>query len=463
MEKYINDELLNKFENEYLKHKEYKVIGNAIKKNGIFNVAYNEDSLKDLKPNFNLEVKNIGEITNQKQSGRCWMFAGLNVLRKILIKNLKVDDIELSESYLFFYDKIEKSNTILEEVISSIDEKEDSRLLDSIVMNIGPENDGGYWHYFTNLVKKYGVCPKDVKGEVYSSSKSSEMDYLLEVLIKKDVVILRNDYKLNKDLNHLRELKETMLKDIYKLLSMCLGTPLKEFDYIYKGKDESKKDEDNKESKKEEKESSENKLNVIHTTPKKFYEDYIKEDLDEYVVLTNYPCTGFKDYEVYSQKLITNVVEGSKIKIYNVPIEELKYSVIESFKNNEVCWFACDVGSSSLRMDGYLSTEILPFNDLFDIDFNYSKGDRALFKASTCNHAMVLGGCNLDSNGKPTIWKVINSWGSDCGVKGIYIMSDKWFNEYTYEVVVKKSRLSSKVKEMLNKEPIEKEIWNSIF
>ncbi len=462
MDKVITNELLNKFEENYNLKKENKIIGNAIKKNGIFNVAYNDESLKDLKPNFNLEVKNIGSITNQKQSGRCWMFAGLNVLRKILIKNLKVEDIELSETYLFFYDKLEKSNTILEEVISHIDEKEDSRLLDSIIMNIGPENDGGYWHYFTNLVKKYGVCPKDIQGEVYSSSKSSEMDYLLEVLIKKDVTILRNDYKLNNDLNHLRELKEEMLKDIYKLLSMCLGSPVKEFDYTFKGKDEPKK-EDNKEDNKEDKESSENKLSVIHSTPKKFYEDYIKEDLDEYVVLTNYPCLGFKDYEVYSQKLITNVIEGEKIKIFNVPVNELKYSAIESFKNNEVCWFACDVGSSSLRMDGYLSTEILPFNDVFDIDFNYSKGDRALFKASTCNHAMVLGGCNLDENGKPTIWKVINSWGSDLGVKGIYIMSDNWFNEYTYEVVVKKSRLSSKVKEMLDKEPIEKDIWNSIF
>ena len=463
MEKVITENLLKEYSEEFKKCPEDKIIANAIRKNGVFNVAFNSDSLKDLKPNFNIEVKDCGAVTNQKQSGRCWMFAGLNVLRKVLIKNLKVDDCELSESYLMFYDKLEKSNSMLEEVISHIDEKDNSRLLDSITLGLGGDNDGGYWNYFVNLVKKYGVCPKDVMGESVSSSSSGEMDYLLNVLLNKDVATLRHEYEVSKDIEKLRELKCEMLKDIYKVLAMCLGEPVKEFDYTFKAKEDKKEDDKKEEKSDEKKESSVNELKVIHKTPLEFFKEFIGVELDEYISLVNWPLKSLKEYTPYSCKYINNVKGSDNCIFLNLPINELKESAIKSLKDSELCWFACDVSSSSLRRDGYLSTEILPLDDVFKVKFGFDKGDRLMLRASTCNHAMTLSGVNLDKDEKPTIWKVTNSWGKDLGFDGIYIMSDKWFDEYVYEVVVKKSKLSDKAKEALSKEPVELEPWSPVL
>ncbi len=462
MEKVITEKLLKEYSEDFKKCPEDKIIANAIRKNGVFNVAYNSDALKDLKPNFNVEVKDCGAITNQKQSGRCWMFAGLNVLRKVLIKNLKVDDCELSESYLMFYDKLEKSNSMLEEVIDHIDEQDNSRLLDSITLGLGGDNDGGYWNYFVNLVKKYGVCPKDVMGESVSSSSSGEMDYLLNVLLNKDVSLLRHEYIISKDIEKLRTLKEEMLKDIYKVLAMCLGEPVTEFDYTFKAK-ENKKDDNKEENTDEKKESSLNELKIIHKTPLEFFNEFIGEELSEYVSLVNWPLKSLEEYTPYTCKYINNVKGSEDVIFLNLPISELKESAIKSLKNSELCWFACDVSSSSLRREGFLATEMLCLDEVFKIKFNFDKGDRLMLRASSCNHAMTLSGVNLDKDEKPTIWKVTNSWGKDLGFDGIYVMSDKWFDEYVYEVVVKKSELSDKAKEALAKEPIELELWSPVL
>lgn len=456
MKKEITNIELKKFKEDFNKNKVNKIVKNAVEKNGIFNTAYNSDALKDLRPIFSIEVKDTGDVTNQKQSGRCWMFAGLNVLRKILIKNLKVDDIELSESYLMFYDKLEKCNYELEAALEHIDEEDNSRLMD-IIVSLGGQMDGGFWHFFVNLVKKYGVCPKDVMGETISSSASSEMDDVLNTLVTKDVTIIRNEYKAGKSIEEIKTLKEGMLNEIYRILAISIGEPIENFVFEYKEtKKDDKKEDDNKENKEV---KEENNFRRIESTPIEFFNKYIGTDLDDYFVLVNWPIKTYPMFRPYSPKLTQNVKEAPLGVAINLPIEEIKKVTIESLKNNDLCWFACDVGASSMRKEGLLSTELLPLGELFSVNLKFDKGDRLMLRASQCTHAMTLSGVNLDSNNKPNRWKVTNSWGSDVGFKGQYVMSDDWFNEYVYEVVVNKKYLTKEILEAANKEVFYLEPW----
>lgn len=463
MSKELNIEDIKKFKKDYKKIKKHKLIENAVRKNGIYTISYNSDAIKDLTNEFSIEVKDIGGITNQKQSGRCWMFAGLNTLRRILIKNLGIRDIELSESYLMFYDKLEKSNCELEYVLETLGENDDSRLLTSI-LEVGGHTDGGFWHFFKNLVKKYGIVPKVCMDESYSSSSSYEMDSVLKYILTKDVSILREEYRAGKTMEELSKMKEEMLSEIYRILAISLGEPVEKFSFKYikngENRDEKEKDkEGKKEEKKDEKDSPENKFTVIEMTPVEFFNKYVGKDLDNYIDIVNWPIRTYPMYQPFASKYIQNVY-GANLGInLNVPIEEIKKATIESLKNNEVCWFACDVGAFSSRKEGYLSTELLPVGDVFDIDLSFDKGERLLFRASSCNHAMMLGGVDLDSKNKSKKWKVINSWGTTVGFNGVYVMSDSWFDEFVYEVVVNKKYLSKEALEALNKETILLDVW----
>lgn len=445
MEKNITDSLLKEYSKEFNANLNNKIAKNAVNKNGVFNTAYNSDALRDLEPIYSVEVKDIPEVTNQKQSGRCWMFAGLNVLRPIVIKNLKVKSFEFSESYLMFYDKLEKSNSALIETLNNLDIKDDDRLLEYIT-GMGGHQDGGYWNYFTSLVKKYGVCPKSSMKETVSSSSSSEMNEVLLNLLTKDIALLRNEYKNGKTKEELTSLKEGMLKDIYNVLAICLGEPTQEFIYEYEEVNNDKKDD--KDIKEEKKDS----FKRIKMSPIEFYNKYIGEELNEYVSLVNWPISSYKFNEPYMLKLTQNVHDGDKCISLNVSLSDLKEAAINSLKDNTPMWFACDVTAFSFRKEGYLVKELLNIDDTFSVNTSFDKGDRLMLKASQCNHAMTLVGVNLDDNNKPNRWKVMNSWGDDIGFKGFFIMSDEWFNEYTYEIVIKKKYIKPELLKCLDKE-----------
>ena len=463
-----NKDLLN-FKKDFDASNLNKLASNSVMRNGVKNSAYNSYIKRELVNQFSIEVKNTGSITNQKQSGRCWIFAGLNVLRGIAMKNLHVKNIEFSESYLMFYDKLEKSNYQLEAVLDNLDETDNSRLMDHIV-SLGGQQDGGYWHYFVALVKKYGICPIQAMPETISSSSSSEMDSIISTLITKDTAILRNRY--NKELSKgsskqdakekVSKLKENMLEEIYRVLAICLGKPCEEFTFEYQEDDPVKENEQEKKvkSKKESKEKSQ--FRRLVTTPKEFYDKYISEELSNYVVLVNWPLANYPMNQTYTSKYVYNVV-GDKQNIFvNVPIKEIKSALIKSLKDNKISWFACDVLASSLRQDGYLATEILDYDNLFSVKLNFDKGDRMMLRDSLCNHAMTFTGVNLDFRNKPNRWKVQNSWGELAGFKGYYVMSDNWFDEYVYEVVVEKQYLSEEVLKALETTPIELDPWSPV-
>lgn len=446
MEKEINFEDLNKFKEEFNKNKQLKISKNAVMHNGVFASAFNSEEIKNIPFTFSDEIKDIGSITHQKQSGRCWMFSGLNVIRIEAMKKLGVKDFEFSEVYLMFFDKLEKANYQLEQILSTLDEEDNSRTFDNVIQ-IGSQ-DGGYWSFFVDLIKKYGIVPKSVMEETYSSSNSYEMDAILNHKLAQFSSLLRKEYREGKSVEDLREEKQIMLSEIYKILTICLGTPTEHFIYEWKS---TKSDEDKKE---EEKNNNDEKWNVFEGTPKEFYDKFVGVDLDEYILITHAPSRHLKEYNKYTVDTALNMVNKKPSIFITVPLNVLKESAIKSIKENEAMRFDCDVGALSLRKEGYLDDKMLDLDSLFDSSFSFDKGESLIFRNTTANHAMTLVGVNLTKEGTPNRWKVENSWGGSLGKNGIFIMSDSWFDRFVYGIVIKKKFLNKETIEANEKEAI---------
>lgn len=425
---------LNEYKKNYKKNKKNDILMSAITNNGLNNVAFNKESIQKSKNIFSINVK-TGKVCNQKQSGRCWLFAGLNTLRNKIINDKKLNDFEFSQVYLTFYDKLEKANFFLNQIVKTKDLELTSRevqfLLESAI------SDGGEWSYFTNLVKKYGVCPKYVMDESIDSEKTLNMNYVLESKLKQDALILRNTTQ-NTD-----ELINDMLKDIYKILVMCLGKPVEKFNFEYVDKDE--------------------KYHIVkNISPLDFYKDFINLNLDDFVNLSNIENDKFSLNNVYISKYINNMIDGNHLMLVNVEINKIKEALIKSLKDNNIVWFACDVLAYSSFPKGILDTNLYNYADLFDIDLTLNKKERASFRLSLCNHAMAFSGVNLINN-KANRWKVENSWGEkDTPFNGYFIMSDEYFNEYVYEVIIDKKYLDEETLKLLEKKPIELKPWELI-
>lgn len=458
----LDIKMLKKFNNALKHDSSFEVLKNAIQKNGIADAIFSTQNTFKIQNVFNTEVEDVPILTDQKRSGRCWMFAGLSVISAIVKKNLKIKDIELSESYLMFYDKLEKCNTIFEYVINNINEKVDSRLF-RYILGLSGEHDGGFWHYFIKLVKKYGICPKDVMGETYDSSNSSKMNQLISAVVTRSIYLMREN-KFNKNL---REIKENALTDIYKILSLCVGSPVNEFVFDYEVLDGSGKDdkEENTDKDKKDKKANGKEFKSLKTNPLEFAKNYLLTDIDDYVILCNYPGKKYKYMSTFTNKMNLNIIDNDEIKykVLNVDIDIMKEGVIKSIKGNNPVWFGCDVTIDSTRSGGYLSTEIMDASKILNIDLSYDKTARIELLNTESNHAMVFTGVHLDGNNKPVRWKVQNSWGEETGKKGYFIMTDTWFTDYVYECVIKKEFLTKEIIKAYRKKPINLEPWNAII
>ena len=415
MEKYIEINNLEKFQEDDQAKKNLAVSRRSVSKNGLVNSAIDEDELHSLKNTFSIDV-DAGAITNQKQSGRCWMFAGLNVIRMALAKKLNAKSMELSQAYLQFYDKLEKANFTLEKALQIANEPIDSRL-NTFLFDSGIA-DGGHFAMFVSLVKKYGVVPSEIMPDNCVNSSTSELNSLLTNLIGKDVLVLREMKKENKTEEEIEAKKEEMLSEIYNVLCVSLGVPPKSFVYEYKDKDDKF-------------------VRLEECTPLEFYNKYIGVNLDDYMVLSDAPMSGYKMYQKYSSEWVNNVIGGEPVVFFNVKTEEMKQAVIASLKANELVWFGSDVSGQSLRKEGLLGYSLIRLDELLDIKLLEDKGARMDTRVSFCNHAMTFTGVNLVDE-KPNRWKVENTWGKDVGKNGFFVMDDAWFDNYVYEVFVKK-------------------------
>ena len=434
----ITNEVLAEFSTAFSSNPVNRIAMNAVTSAGLLAASKNPMAQRESRHSYSISLEQ-GEITNQKQSGRCWMFAALNTLRYQVMKKYDLKTFELSQAYLFFWDKLEKSNYFLESILDTLDEPANGRLVSYLLT--APVNDGGQWDMLCNLIEKYGVVPKTAYPESKASSGSREMDMTLTEKLREDACILRKLHKEGKDLDELRARKTRMLGEIYRLLCICLGEPPKNFTFEYRDKDNNFHREEG-------------------LTPKSFFEKYVGVDLSDYVSLINAPTEDKPYGRSYTVQYLGNVKEGSAVRYLNLPIEELKKAAIAQMKDGQPVWFGCDVGKHSERDSGIMDLDIRGLEDLLDTRFTMTKAERLDYGQSLMTHAMVFQGVNLDENGKPNRWRVENSWGKEPGKDGYYLMTDRWFDEYMYQVVVNKKYLTAEQIAAYEAEPIALEPWD---
>ncbi|CAJ1226451.1 aminopeptidase C [Levilactobacillus zymae] len=402
-----------------------KVVERAVSHQGILATAADYASAADMTPVFSIDL-DTGKVANQKQSGRCWMFAALNTMRHHLADLFKLSDFELSQNYTYFWDKFEKANYFYENVLATADQPTSSRKVAFLMTT--PQQDGGQWDMLCAIIEKYGIVPKSVMPETYNSSKSSELNSTLNLKLRKDAVVLRKLVADNASADDIAAAKDKMLKEDYRLLAYTLGEPVSEFDFEYRDDDK-------------------NYHIDKGLTPKTFFDKYVGWDLSDYVSIINAPTDDKPYNHTYTIEMLGNVVGGRAVKHLNVSMDDFKALAIKQLKAGQSVWFGCDVGQSSERQKGIMDTNYYHKDDLFNIDFDMSKAEKLDYGESLMTHAMVLTGVDL-VDGKPTKWKVENSWGEKVGTKGYFVMSDAWMDKYCYQVVVNKEFLPADLRKI---------------
>lgn len=429
---------INEYEKEFLEDKRNIVAMNAATYNGVQKVARDVNALKNEPFAFNVDIKN-GDVTNQKQSGRCWMFASMNVLRNIVIKKFNLENFELSQSYTLFWDKLERCNYYMEAVIEKANEPLEDRVMDYLMSDL--LSDGGQWDMFVNIVKKYGLVPKYAYPESQTSSATVQLNKYLCKIMRKYTTELREKVQ-NEGVEKARELKEEVLKDVYNVLTSTLGEIPEKFDVVLHDKDGK---------------LIEDKGIDAHS----FFDKYIGADIDDYVSLINSPTEDKPFNKTYTIKYLGNIVEGRIVKHLNLPIEELKKAAVKQLKDGYPVWFGCDVGRSSIVEDerAILDTKAVDYKTLFNVDLKLSKEDALDYGYSMMTHAMTFTGVQMDGN-EALRFKVENSWGEKFGYKGHFVMTSDWFDQYVYQVVVNKKYLTEKSRKDYEKEPKELKPWD---
>lgn len=434
----ITNEMLSRFSADFNADKAHRIAMNAVTQNGVTKSAMSPAVLSRDAHHFSINLKQ-GEITNQKSSGRCWMFAALNTMRFEIIKKLNLDTFELSQNYPLFWDKLEKANYFLENILATLDEPTNGRLIAWLLS--APLGDGGQWDMFCGLVEKYGVVPKDAMPETACSSATGEMDKFLTLKLREYACRLRALHAEGKSADELAAMKEDMLSTIYRMLCICLGEPPRTVTLEVCDKDDKF-------------------IRDAGLTPQEFFKKYVGWDLSGCVSLINAPTADKPFGRTFTVKFLGSVHEGRPVKYLNLTSDALKRAAIAQLKDGRPVWFGSDVGQWLVRQGGIMDTEALEMGQLFDTEFPMTKAERLDYGESLMTHAMVLMGVNLDDAGKPTLWRVENSWGKDAGKDGYYIMSDKWFDEFTYQVVVDEKYLTDEERAQLAQEPIELEPWD---
>jgi len=387
---------------------------------------------------FSHKIKTKG-MTNQRASGRCWLFAGLNVLRPVVIEKHKLKNFEFSEGYLAFWDKLEKANTFLEDMIAMSDRKPFDRELDFFLKD--PITDGGYWEYVVALVEKHGVVPKSVMPETFNSQNTKVMNVVLERKLRIDAATLRALAAEKKSTGELRAAKEKMLAEIYRILVLNYGRPPAEFTYRYVDKDD--------------------KVGELKKyTPRSFYEQCVGVDLGQYVTLCHDPTHPYGKH--YRLRRIRNLFGTPEFHYVNAPIETLKQLAVKSVLADDRVCFGADANNDMDRADGIMQVDLFDYGAIYGVDLRQSKADRLLTRGAVANHCMVFIGVDMQ-NDKPVKWLVENSWGKDRGAKGFWTLYDEWFDEHIYSITVRKAYVPNDLLKAFKEKPIALPPWAPMF
>ncbi len=438
MEKRLNIEDLRRFSLSFNKDPKNILAMNAVTENGIAAVALSREEVD--RQNFTFsDLIESPDATNQERSGRCWLFSGLSTLALETMKKLNLQTFELSEIYQMFWDKLEKANYFLENIIETKEEPLNSRLVSSLLSD--PISDGGQWNMFVNLIKKYGVVPKTFMPETANSSNSEPMNALLLTKLREYAKLLREMNEQGASTTELREKKRELMQEFYKLLCINLGVPPETFYWEWRDKDGVFRRREN-------------------ITPVEFYNEYVGLELDDFVSLINAPTKDKPFNKLYTVQYLGNMVGGRDIRYLNVDLKTLKKATIDMIKGNHAVWFGCDVAKMLQTNMGAMDLSIYDYELVYGAKFQLDKAARLDYGDSEMTHAMVITGVDLDELGNPKKWRVENSWGAAIGDKGYMYMMDEWFDEYLYEVVVRKEYLSPELLKILDTEPLVLPSWD---
>ena len=405
-----------------------RIARNAAGKTDIRSVALNRDRVQAISHAYSNVVKS-GKTTSQFVSGRCWLFAGLNLFRMTAAERLGLEDFELSQTYMMFWDKFEKSNLFLEQIIDNPQLEVGSRLLDWLCAT--PLNDGGQWDMFSNLIDKYGVIPKRIMPETFSSSNSAVMNQHITQKLRREAQVLRERMQRGDSIEATRAYKDSVIDDIYRMLTIHLGVPPTSFEWKWVDKE-----------------------HKFHTdgeiTPQQFLSRYCPIDLHDKACLIHCPQGSKQIPAHYTVGFLGNVAGGKEISYLNLPIETLKAAAVQMILDGKPVWFGCDVGKHLDRELGVLDLDLFDTELLYGTALLQEKAARLDYGQSLMTHAMVLVGVDLTLEGKPKQWRVENSWGEAVGEAGYLTMTDAWFDQYVYEVAIDKQYISQDVLDLLN-------------
>ena len=435
MEEIKKENLAKQFK-AYKKDDKNVIIRHALSNTSLYTLANNQDNAIDMDFNFDINIKTL-PAANQKASGRCWIFAATNVCREIIAKECNLDKFELSQSYLAFFDRLEKANYLLESVIELIDKDYDDRTLTYLLQNgVG---DGGQWDMFVSLVNKYGVCPKNVFPETNTSSATRETGQLINFSIRKFASEAKALYE-KEGLEAVRKQKDKLLNKFYVLLTNAYGLIPEKFDFEYTDKDGNYHLEKG-------------------FTPLSFKEKYLGSLLDDFVSLINAPTKSKPFGKTYTIQYLGNVVGGKEVTHLNVSMDRMKELILAQMKDNRIVWFGSDVGFYGDREEGVWDDGKFDLDSLASLNLKMDKGESLDYHASQMNHAMCITGVSF-KDGIPSKWKIENSWGTDRAKAGYYIMSASWFDQFVYQAVVDKKYLNKDELKALKAKPIVLKPWD---
>ena len=433
----LGEELIRRFQDGLDEQPTFRLAQNAVTQTPLDDVALNRGVITSTDHTFS-HLLDDWAVTNQKKSGRCWMFAGLNLLRVGAMKKMKLKEFELSQNHTLFFDKLERANYFLEAIIETTGRPVDDRTVAFLLER--PLEDGGQWNMFVNVVKKHGLVPKVFMPESESSSNTRRMNGLLLAKLRQGAMELRDLRAGGAPMEAVRAAKEEILKVIYRMLSIHLGTPPHVIEWQWNDKDK-----------------------TFHRdgamTPHQFAQKYVELPLDEYVCLVHDPRPSSPMGRTFTVKFLGNVVGGQIVKYLNVEIDVMKQVAMKTVMDGEPVWFGCDVGKMMRRDLGIWDASLFDYEAVYGTSFDLDKAARLQYHQTLMTHAMLFTGVDV-ADGKPRRWRVENSWGDESGKQGFFVMNDSWFSEHMLEIAARKSYLPDELAEAVELEPIVLPPWD---
>ncbi|MFY9916033.1 MAG: C1 family peptidase [Nocardioidaceae bacterium] len=438
----LNTDDLERFTKQFESNAAYRLAQNAVTTTSLEDVALDRSVVNQMATSMSTLLDDW-EATNQKQSGRCWLFAGLNLLRAGAAKAMDIKDFEFSQNYLLYWDKLEKANFWLEAIIETADREVDDRTVAHLLAN--PAEDGGQWNMFVALIRKHGLVPKAAMPETHSSSKTSSMNRTISELLRRAARDVRQQAANGASQEQLREVKLSAVEAMHRVLCIHLGTPPTSVQWQWNDKEK-----------------------VFHrddtVSPQEFAQKYAGLPLDDYVCIVHDPRESSEVGRTYTVEYLGNVVGEPPVVYLNVSMQLIRDLTMAALRDGEPVWFGCDTGKMAHMDLGYWDERLFDYETVYDVDLSLDKADRLLHHDTLMTHAMLFTGVDVVTGPGgvevPRRWRVENSWGSDKADKGFWTMNDNWFGEHVFEVAVRRSALPAELQDALDQEPVVLPAWD---